>query len=210
MTTIGLIGSGNIGQAIAKQAIAHGHEVVLSNSRGPETLADLVTELGPRARAATADEAASAGEIVVVTIPFKNYPQVPVEPLVGKVVIDTNNYYFERDGHFADVENGQTTASGKLAEHLVGAKVVKAFNSIRAAEIGDDATPPGTPNRRALPIAGDDADAKQVVHELIEQFGFDVVDAGPLAEGRRFDRDQPAYGAPLDADELRVALAAAA
>jgi 8-hydroxy-5-deazaflavin:NADPH oxidoreductase len=210
MTTIGFIGSGHIGQAIAKQAIAHGHEVVLSNSRGPETLADLVAELGPQARAATGDDAATAGDIVVVTIPFKNYPQVPVEPLAGKVVIDTNNYYFERDGHFADIDGGQTTASGKLAEHLSGAKVVKAFNSIRAAEIGDDATPAGSPNRRALPIAGDDDGAKQVVRDLIEAFGFDVVDAGPLAEGRRFDRDQPAYGAPLNSEELRAALAAAA
>jgi 8-hydroxy-5-deazaflavin:NADPH oxidoreductase len=210
METIGFIGSGHIGQAIAKQAIAHSHEVVLSNSRGPETLADLVAELGPQARAATRDEAAAAGDIVVVTIPFKNYPQVPVEPLAGKVVIDTNNYYFERDGHFADIDGGETTASGKLAEHLSGAKVIKAFNSIRAAEIGDDATPPGTPNRRALPIAGDDDGAKQVVRDLIEAFGFDVVDAGPLAEGRRFDRDQPAYGAPLNAEELRAALAGAA
>jgi predicted dinucleotide-binding enzyme len=209
MATIGFIGSGHIGQAIAKQAIAHGHEVVLSNSRGPETLADLAAELGPQARAATGDEAAAAGDIVVVTIPFKNYPQVPVEPLAGKVVIDTNNYYFERDGHFPDVDRGEVTASGKLAEHLAGATVVKAFNSIRAAEIGDDARPAGTSNRRALPIAGDDEGAKQVVRELIEDFGFDVVDAGPLAEGRRFDRDQPAYGAPLTADELREALAAA-
>ncbi|MDT4913899.1 MAG: 8-hydroxy-5-deazaflavin:NADPH oxidoreductase [Pseudonocardiales bacterium] len=210
MATIGLIGSGNIGQAIAKQAISHGHQVVLSNSRGPETLAELVGELGPRARAATVAEAASAGDIVVVAVPFKNYPQVPVEPLVGKVVIDTNNYYFERDGHFADVDRGETTASGKLAEHLPGARVVKAFNSIRAAEIGDDAAPAGTPNRRALPIAGDDDAAKHVVRDLIDEFGFDVVDAGALAEGRRYDRDQPAYGARLTADELREALATAA
>jgi predicted dinucleotide-binding enzyme len=210
MTTIGFIGSGHIGQAIAKQAIAHGHQVVLSNSRGPETLAALVADLGPQARAATSEEAAAAGDIVVVTIPFKNYGQVPAAPLVGKVVIDTNNYYFERDGHFPDVDSGETTASGKLAAHLAGAKVVKAFNSIRAAEIGEDAKPAGTPNRRALPIAGDDDAAKQVVRQLIEEFGFDVVDAGPLVEGRRYDRDQPAYGAPLNADELRTALAAAA
>jgi len=209
MTTIGFIGSGNIGQAIARQAIAHGHDVVLSNSRGPDTLAELVSDLGPRARAATSADAAAAGAIVVVTVPFKNYPQVPVEPLAGKVVIDTNNYYFERDGHFPDIDAGAATVSGKLAEHLAGAKVVKAFNSIQSAQIGDDATPAGTPERRALPIAGDDDEAKRLVGELIEEFGFDVVDAGPLREGRRFDRDQPAYGARLTADELRAALAAA-
>lgn len=208
MTTIGLIGSGNIGQAIAKQAIAHGHDVVLSNSRGPETLADLVGELGERARAATAEDAATAGEVVVVTIPFKNYEQVPAEPLAGKVVIDTNNYYFERDGHYPEIDAGNTSPSELLAAHLPGARVVKAFNNIRASHIVTAAAPTGTANRRALSIAGDDAEAKRVVTELIDEFGFDVVDAGPLAEGRRFDRDKPAYGAELPADQLREALAA--
>jgi predicted dinucleotide-binding enzyme len=209
MTTIGLIGSGHIGQAIAKQAIAHGYDVVLSNSRGPETLADLVAELGDGARAGTSVEAATAGDLVVVTIPFKNYEDVPVEPLAGKVVIDTNNYYFERDGHYPEVDEGRTTPSELLAAHLGTTKVVKAFNAIQAGQIGSAATPPGTPNRRALPIAGDDAEAKKVVTGLIDEFGFDVVDAGPLAEGARFDRDQPAYGAELAADPLRDALAQA-
>jgi predicted dinucleotide-binding enzyme len=210
MTTIGLIGSGHIGQAIARQAIANGHDVVLSNSRGPETLADLVAELGAHARAGTPEEAAKEGDLVVVTIPFKSVREVPVEPLAGKVVIDTNNYYFERDGHFPDIDEGRTTPSELLADHLGTARVVKAFNAIRSDHIGSAATPAGTPNRRALPIAGDDADAKRVVTELIDEFGFDVVDAGPLAEGRRFDRDQPAYGAELAADPLRDALARAA
>ena len=208
MTTIGLIGSGNIGQAIARQAVAHGHQVVLSNSRGPETLADLVAELGPNARAATAQEAAAAGDIAVVTVPFKNYLQVPVEPLAGKVVIDTNNYYFERDGHYPEIDNGSATPSGLLAEHLSTSKVVKAFNMIQALAIGTDAKPAGTPDRRALPIAGDDEQAKATVSALIDEFGFDVVDAGPLAEGRRFDRDKPAYGKPLTSSELTTALAA--
>lgn len=207
MTTIGLIGSGNIGQAIAKQAVAHGHHVVVSNSRGPETLTDLVAELGELARAGTAEDAAAAGDVVVVTIPFKNYEQVPVEPLAGKVVIDTNNYYFERDGHYPEIDEGRTTPSELLAAHLPGSKVVKAFNNIQAAQIGSTATPAGTANRRALSIAGDDTDAKQVVTDLINEFGFDVVDAGPLAEGKRFDRDQPAYGPELTAAQLREALA---
>ena len=208
MTTIGLIGSGNIGQAIARQAIAHGHRVVLSNSRGPETLADLVAELGPRASAATAAEAAAAADIAVVTVPFKNYLQVPVEPLAGKIVIDTNNYYYERDGHYADIDNGTSTVSGLLAQHLPSSKIVKAFNMIQALAIGADARPAGAADRRALPIAGDDAEAKRTVAALIEEFGFDVVDAGPLAEGRRFDRDKPAYGPNLDAQRLTEALAA--
>jgi predicted dinucleotide-binding enzyme len=209
MTTVGLIGSGHIGQAIARQAVAHGHDVVLSNSRGPDTLADLVAELGDRARAGTSTEAATAGDVVVVTIPFKSIPDVPVEPLAGKVVIDTNNYYFERDGHFAEIDEGRTTPSEVLADHLGTARVVKAFNVIQAAQIGSAATPAGTPDRRALPIAGDDPEAKRVVSDLIDEFGFDVVDAGPLAEGKRFDRDQPAYGAELSADALTEALAQA-
>ena len=209
MTTIGLIGSGHIGQAIARQAIAHGYDVVLSNSRDPQTLADLVSSLGPRARAATPAEAGQAGDIVVVTVPFKNYLQVPVEPLAGKVVIDTNNYYFERDGHYPEIDRGEATPSGLLAGHLPTSKVVKAFNNIQAAAIGDDAKPAGSSPRRALPIAGDDDGAKQVVRELIDEFGFDVVDAGPLAEGRRFDRDRPAYIARLTSVELQDALAQA-
>ena len=208
MTVIGFIGSGNIGQAVARQAIAHGHTVVLSNSRGPETLAEVVGELGERASAATAVRAAGAGDIVVVTVPFKNYRQVPVEPLAGKIVIDTNNYYFERDGHYPEIDNGEVTPSGLLAAHLPTSKIVKAFNNIQAAAIGDDARPAGTAGRRALPGAGDDAEAKKIVAELIDSFGFDVVDAGPLVEGRRFDRDKPAYGPNLTAAELTSALAA--
>lgn len=208
MTVIGFIGSGNIGQAVARRAIAEGHSVVLSNSRGPETLADVVAELGPQASAATAAQAAAAGEIVVVTIPFKNYQQVPVDELAGKVVIDTNNYYFERDGHYPEIDNGAATVSGSLAAHLPTSKVVKAFNMIQSDAIGADARPAGTPGRRALPIACDDAEAKKTVAELIDSFGFDVVDAGPLVEGRRYDRDKPAYGPNLSADELRIALAA--
>lgn len=209
MTTIGLIGSGHIGTAIARQAVAHGYDVVLSNSRGPETLAELVVELGERARAATSTEAAEAGDVVVVTIPFKNVSAVPVEPLAGKVVVDTNNYYFERDGHVADLDEGRTTVSEVLADHLGSARVVKAFNVIAAAQIDTAATPADTPHRRALPIVGDDPEAKQVVTDLIDELGFDVVDGGPLAEGWRFDRDQPAYGAELDAEQLREALARA-
>ena len=208
MATIGLIGSGHIGTAIARRAIEQGHDVVLSNSRGPETLSDLVADLGPRARAATAREAGEAGDLVVVTVPFKAHRDVPVEPLAGKVVIDTNNYYFERDGHYAELDEGRTTVSEMLAAHLPTSKVVKAFNAIQAAHIVTAGRPAGADDRRALPIAGDDADAKVVVTDLIESFGFDVVDAGPLAEGRRFERDKPAYGAELDADGLREALAA--
>ncbi|WJX99805.1 NAD(P)-binding domain-containing protein [Curtobacterium sp. 458] len=209
MTTIGIIGAGNIGSQLARLAVQHGHEVVIANSRGPETLSDLVDELGPSARAATRDEAAAAGEIVVVTTPLAAIDTIPVEPLVGKVVIDTNNYYPQRDGQIAALDDETTTTAELLQDHLPGAKVVKAFNHIAAPALTDEAESAGTPGRRALVVAGDDEDAKRTVTDLIDAFGFDVVDAGPLAEGWRIQRDTPGYVVRLTAPELREALAAA-
>jgi predicted dinucleotide-binding enzyme len=209
MTTIGLIGAGHIGSQVARLAVAHGYAVVISNSRGPETLSALVADLGPRARAATATDAARAGDIVVVTVPLKNYRQVPVEPLAGKVVIDTNNYYPQRDGHIPELDDETTTTSELLQAHLPTSKVVKAFNHIHAPQLTTDGRPPGTRGRRALVIAGDDPGAKATVTALLDQFGFDTVDAGPLKEGWRIQRDTPGYGPRRTAEELRRDLAAA-
>jgi predicted dinucleotide-binding enzyme len=209
MPTIGLIGAGHIGSQLARLAVKHGYDVVISNSRGPETLAPLVAELGPHARAATPKEAAAAGDIVVVTIPLKAIGDVPVAPLRGKIVIDTNNYYPQRDGHIPELDNESTTTAELLQRHLPESKVVKAFNHIYAAELTTHGQPKGTPGRRALVVAGDDPEAKRVVSEMIDRFGFDVVDAGPLAEGWRIQRDTPGYGPRRTADELRGDLAAA-
>jgi hypothetical protein len=209
MQTIGLIGAGHIGSQLARLAVAHGYNVVISNSRGPETLTELVRELGPKARAATVVEAARAGDIVVVTIPLKNYRTVPVEPLIGKIVIDTNNYYPQRDGHIPELDNESTTTSELLQAHLPKSQVVKAFNHIYAAQLTTDGRSAGTKNRRALVIAGDDAAAKEVVAHLLDQFGFDAVDAGPLREGWRIQRDTPGYGPRRNAEELKQDLAAA-
>jgi len=209
MKTLGLIGAGHIGSQVARLAVRSGYDVVVSNSRGPETLSDLVAELGPKARAATVHDAAKAGDIVVVTVPLKNYRSVPVEPLAGKIVIDTNNYYPERDGHIAELDNETTTTSELLQTHLPTSKVVKAFNHIYASQLTTDGTPAGTKNRRALVIAGNDRDAKATVTRLLDQFGFDTVDAGPLGEGWRIQRDTPGYGPRRTAEELRKDLAAA-
>jgi len=209
MGTIGIIGAGHIGSQLARLAIASGYEVVISNSRGPETLSGLIEELGPKARAATPVEAARAGDIVVVSVPLKNYRAVPVEPLAGKIVIDTNNYYPERDGHIRELDNESTTTAELLQAHLPTSKVVKAFNHIYSSELTSHGQPAGTPNRRALVIAGDDAAAKATVSRLIDQFGFDTVDAGPLKEGWRIQRDTPGYGPRRTAEELRADLAAA-
>ncbi len=209
MTTIGLIGAGHIGSQVARLSVASGYDVVISNSRGPETLDALVKELGTKARAATAVEAAQAGDIVVVTIPLKHYRSVPVAPLAGKIVIDTNNYYPQRDGRIAELDNESTTTAELLQAHLPTSKVVKAFNHIYAAELTTHGQPAGTPNRRALVIAGDYADAKITVTHLLDQFGFDTVDAGLLKEGWRIQRDTPGYGPRRNAVDLKRDLAAA-
>jgi predicted dinucleotide-binding enzyme len=221
MTTIGLIGSGKIGSTVARLATAAGYDVVLSNSRGPETLADLVSELGRRARAATPAEAGAAGDLVVVTIPLGAYPRVPVDPLVGKVVIDTNNYFPERDGVIPQLDGESTTSSELLQKHLPTSKVVKAFNNIYYVHLAQLARPAGAADRSALAIGGDDPDSKAAVTAFFEAIGYDTVDAGPLAEGWRYQPNTAAYcriyqqpedwetAVPADAATVRAALAAA-
>lgn len=209
MTTIGFIGSGHIGFHLARLATAQGYDVVMSNSRGPETLDDLVEELGPHARAATPAEAGAAGDLVVVAVPLRAIAEVPAGPLAGKVVIDTNNYYPARDGDIPELDNESTTTSELLQRHLPTSKVVKAFNHLYAAELTTDGQPAGTPNRRALAVAGNDVDAVATVAALVDSFGFDPVTVMPLAEGWRIQRDTPGYLPRLTADELRAAMAQA-
>ena len=207
MTTIGFIGSGNIGSTLARLAVDRGYDVVMSNSRAPETLAELVADLGPHARAATRNEAAEAGDLVVVSIPLHAYRQVPPAPLAGKVVVDTDNYYPERDGIVPELEDGSATTSGLHQAHLADSEVVKAFNNIWFKDLGRGGKPAGSPGRRALPVASDHPEAKRRVMDLVEEFGFDAVDAGTLADSSRFERDKPAYVAAFDVAGLREALA---
>ncbi|MGN6326564.1 NADPH-dependent F420 reductase [Pseudolysinimonas sp.] len=209
MTTYGIIGAGNIGSAVAEAVIKLGHDVVIANSRGPETLADLIAKLGPKARAATAQEAAEAAEVAVVTVPLKAIDQVPVEPLAGKIVLDTNNYYFERDGHIAELDEGRATTSGMLQEHLPTSQVVKAFNHIMAADINTTGSPAGTPDRRALATASDYPEAVELVTRLYDEIGFDTVDTSPLSESWRVERDRPAYVVRQNKEELEANLAKA-
>lgn len=209
MTTLGIIGAGNIGSQVARVAIANGYDVVIANSRGPETLGDLVADLGPKARAATAEEAAAAADVAVVTVPLRAIDDLPAEQLTGKIVLDTNNYYFERDGHIEALDDGETTTSELVQRALPGSKVAKAFNHIFAAEITSDGTPAGTPDRRALATAGDDADAIAFVTRFYDQAGFDTVNVGPLSESWRVERDRPAYVIRQNAQELTANLAIA-
>ena len=209
MKTIGFIGAGHIGSQLARLAVEHGYDVVISNSRGPESLAPLVAELGENATAGTATAAATLGDIVIVTVPLKAYQDVPVAPLAGKIVLDTNNYYWERDGRIPALEDKRATTSGLLQEHLPESKVVKAFNHIMSEQILTDAKPAGDPDRRALATAGDSPEAVAFVTDLYDEFGFDTVNVGPLEDSWRVERDQPAYVVRQTRDELVENLAKA-
>jgi len=206
---IGIIGSGHIGGTLAKLFVAAGHEVAVSNSRQPDTLAGLVEELGNRARAMTAADAERFGELVVVSVPLGRYREVPADAVGGKVVIDTNNYYPPRDGHFPELDDDSTTSSELLQAHLPGARVVKAFNAIVWTRLRNDGRPAGDPERLGIPISGDDEQAKRTVAELINEIGFDPVDAGTLPKGgRKHQPGTPAYTQGLPTAELRARLAA--
>lgn len=203
---IGIIGAGFVGRSVGKLAVRAGHQVMLSNSRGPQTLFSL--RYGVGCEIGTVEEAAAFGDIVVVAIPLAAYRSVPAAPLAGKVVIDADNYYPERDGRIAELDRKETTTSELLARHLPASRVVKAFNAIPMNDLESDGRPAGSPERRALPIAGDDAEGKAIAAALYEEFGFDAVDAGPLAEGWRFERGTPAYCVRLNKADLESTLAA--
>ena len=200
MTTLGLIGSGHIGSTVARLAVEAGHDVVLSNSRGPETLQDLVAELGSHARAGTTQEAVEAGDLVLLTIPLLAVERVPAELLQGKTVIDTSNYYPQRDGQIAALDDKSATTSELVQSLLPGSTVVKAFNNINYVHLGSLQRPAGSAERTSLPVAGDDDEAKRAVGAFIDSLGYDAYDAGSLAESWRFDVGTPAYGNPYNSD----------
>jgi predicted dinucleotide-binding enzyme len=208
MTRVGIIGAGHIGSTLARGLADQGYEVVISNSRGPESLEALAADLGPNATAGTTADAAT-GDFVIVTVPLKAYQTVPVEPLAGKFVLDTNNYYWERDGHIAALDDKLATTTGLLQEHLPSSKVAKAFNHIGSSQILTDGSPAGTPGRRALATASDHPDAVAFVTALYDAFGFDTVDIGSVGESWRVERDQPAYVVRQTRDELSENLARA-
>ena len=205
--TIGTIGAGHIGTAVARLAVAAGYDVVLSNSRGPETLTDLVAALGPRASADTTVGAATRGDLVVVTIPLRAIGAVPAQPLAGKIVVDTNNYYAARDGQIAEMDDHSATSAGLLQRHLPTSHVVKAFNHIQSTQLESEGTPAGTPGRRALALFGDDVGAVDTVSRWLDELGYDPVQGGALAESWRIEPGSPGYGPRFDAESLRNALA---
>ena len=220
MTTLGLIGSGLIGSTVARLAVDAGFDVVLSNSRGPETLADLAAELGPQARAASGAEAAAAGDLVLVSVPLLAYPSLPATALAGKTVLDTGNYYPQRDGQIAALDERSLTDTEYLAQYLRGARVVKVFNNIFYKHLQNLARPAEAADRSYLPVAADDGDAKVSVVAFLDAIGYGAVDDGALVESWRQQPGTPVYaspygefenekGTPAGADVIRAALAAA-
>ncbi len=199
---IGLLGTGNIGGTLARLLVGAGHEVVVANSRGPEAVAGLVAELGERATGATAAGAAEAGDVVIVAIPFPKYRELPAEALAGKIVVDANNDWSGGGGR-------ELSSSEVISAKLPGAVVVKAFNTIHFVHLRDQGTPAGTPGRRAIPIAGDDAAAKATVAALIDEIGFDAYDVGALADGRRIEPGSPAFNVGLTRAEIAAVIAPA-
>ena len=205
---VGIVGSGRIGGTLAGLLVGAGDEVTLANSRGPGSLDGRAAAFGPAARAGTIDEAARAGDVVVVAIPLGSHTELPADALAGRIVIDAMNYYPGRDGRIDELEgDGAIGSSELLARHLPGARVVKAFNTIHWQRLRDEGRPEGAAGRLAVPIAGDDAAAKEIVAGLIDRIGFDPIDAGSLADGRRQQPGTPVYNQPLSADGVREALA---
>jgi predicted dinucleotide-binding enzyme len=206
---IGIIGAGNIGGTLTRRFAALGHDVLVANSRGPETIADLAKETG--ARAVTIQEAARAKDVVIVAIPERNIPSLPrdlfAKTPASTVIIDTGNYYPQRDGHLPDIESG-TTESRWVANQL-GRPVIKTFNNIYARHLLERGKPRGSEGRIALPIAGDDKRAKEIVMQLLDELGFDPVDAGGLDESWRQQPGSPVYAKDFDAEGVRRALAQA-
>lgn len=207
---IGIIGAGNIGANAAKLFVKAGHEIAIANSRGAETLKDLVAELGENAQAVSIEDAAKFGEIVFVSIPFGKYKTLPANAFDGKIVVDSNNYYPDRDGHFAELDENETTSSEMLAEHLRGARIVKGFNTIWFEHLrtqGDVNLP--IEERRAIFIAGDDEEAKKTVAHLIEEIGFAPIDTGDLRDGGATQQpDTAIYNRNLTGSEAQAILSA--
>jgi predicted dinucleotide-binding enzyme len=203
---IGIIGAGHIGRTLAAHFVRAGHDVVLSNTRGPDTLQDVVADLGDHASAATPAEAAVAGDVVVIAIPFGRFRDLPIQGLRGKIIVDASNYYPQRDGHLEELDEDHATSSELLQAEL-DTHVVKAFNSMYWEHLRDFGRPVGDPARVGIPFSGDDARAKRVVAGLIDEIGFDPVDAGGLADGaRKHQPGAPAYAADLPTPELRSLL----
>ena len=203
---IGMIGAGRIASALVERLAPHGHELMISNSRGREAVQETADALG--CLAGSAEDAAAFGEVTVVTVPLNRFDTIPAEAIGDRIVVDTCNYYPGRDGPHPEFEGGGDTTSEQLQRMMPQARVVKAFNSIMSAHLAEGGRPTPSGGLHALPIASDDAAAADVVAQIVRDCGLDPVYAGPLKDSWKFERARPVYCRPLDAEALREGLAA--
>ena len=206
---LGILGAGREGTAVARLALKAGYSVLIANSRGPESLALMVEILVPGAVAASAKEVAARSDIVHLALPLSHYRGIPSDLLAGKIVIDAMNYWAAGEGVLAEFEASPPRSSEKIQAFLSASRLVKTLNHISYHELEEDALPVGTAGRRALAIAGDDAEAKKIVGKLVSDLGFDSLDAGPLSEGWRMGPGSPVFEGRFTLGELRRALALA-
>jgi predicted dinucleotide-binding enzyme len=204
--TIGILGAGRVGTAIARRAIAAGYEVRIATAKPASELKLLVSFVAPGAIAGDANDVIAASDVVVLALPLSKYRSLDPKLLAGKIVIDAMNYWSQTEGALPEFEKGQSSTE-VVAGHLQGARIVRSFNHMGYHEIDGEARPAGAPDRRALAVAGDDADARRIVERFVDRIGFDPVDAGPLAAARSFDIGTPVFGAPLTSNAMREALA---
>jgi 8-hydroxy-5-deazaflavin:NADPH oxidoreductase len=200
MTGIGIIGSGSIGSGLARLAVAAGDDVMIANSRGPETLTELVTELGPRAQAGTVEQTAGFGDLTILAVPLSAYGSLPLDLLSGRTVLSTGNYYPSRDGRIAELDSLNLTTAEYESRLLPGAVIVKAFNNIVAHHIPALTRPAGAQDRSGMALFGDSEDAKALVSDVVTGLGFDPVDAGTLAESWKTEPESGAYTLVYAAD----------
>ncbi|MFU2317108.1 NADPH-dependent F420 reductase [Rahnella sp. PCH160] len=195
-TTIGIIGSGMIGANVARLAIAAGLDIVICNSRGPETLSELISDLGSNANAATIEDVINSSDLIVLAVPFPAYTNLPVDLLAGKTLIDTLNYYPQRDGEMPEVKTEHTATSEMVQSHLANSHVIRALNNVDFVRLLSSARPAGASDRSALPVAGNDPLSKDTVIKFLDKIGYDAFDMGPLSESWRSEPTTPVYVAP--------------